>query len=59
VGNGRKDSQSRKLEEKISRLQAKLSHKDEVIAELVEHNIGLKKILVRIEKFLGRARRAG
>lgn len=45
TGNGRKDSQSRKLEEKNARLQAKLSHKDEVIAELVEHNLDLKKNL--------------
>ena len=45
AGNGRKDSQVKKLEQQNSRLQSKLSHKDEVIAELVEHNIGLKKNL--------------
>lgn len=45
AGNGRKDSQVKKLEQQNTRLQAKLSHKDEVIAELVEHNIDLKKNL--------------
>ena len=45
AGNGRKDSQSRKLEEKISRLQAKLSHKDEVIAEIMASHVALKKSL--------------
>ena len=58
AGNGRKDSQVKKLEQQNSRLQAKLSQKDEVIAELVEHNISLKKILARFEKLLGRTRRA-
>ena len=45
AGNGRKDSQSKKLEEKISRLQAKLSHKDEVIAEVMASHVALKKSL--------------
>ena len=45
AGNGRKDSQSKKLEEKISRLQAKLSHKDEVIAEIMASHVALKKSL--------------
>ena len=45
AGNGRKDSPSKKLEEKISRLQAKLSHKDEVIAEIMASHVALKKSL--------------
>jgi len=43
--NGRKDSQTKKLEEKISRLQAKLAGKDEVIAEIMASHVQLKKSL--------------
>ena len=45
VGNGRKDSQVKKLEQQNSRLQAKLSHKDEVIAEIMASHVALKKSL--------------
>jgi len=55
AGNGHKDNQSKKLEKKITQLQAKLSHKDEVIAEIMADHIRLKKILARTERRLGRA----
>ena len=45
AGNGRKDRQSKRLGEKISQLQAKLSHKDEVIAEIMASHVALKKSL--------------
>jgi transposase len=38
-----KDRREKKLQQQIDKLQEKISHKDEVIAELVEHNIDLKK----------------
>lgn len=38
-----KDRQCRNLERKVSHLESKLVNKDGVIAELVEHNIDLKK----------------
>jgi len=43
--NGRKDSQTKRLEEKVSRLQAKLAGKDEVIAEIMASHVQLKKSL--------------
>lgn len=43
--NGRKDSQARKLEEKVAKLEAKLVHKDEVIAEIMASHVELKKSL--------------
>jgi transposase len=45
AGNGHKDNRTKKLEEKISRLQAKLANKDEVIAEIMASHIQLKKSL--------------
>ena len=39
------DSKSRRLEEKVDKLQAKISHKDEVIAEIMEAHVKLKKSL--------------
>ena len=45
TGNGHKDSRTKKLEEKISRLQAKLANKDEVIAEIMASHVQLKKSL--------------
>ena len=42
-GNGHKDSQVKKLERQNAHLQAKLTHKDEVIAEIMESHIQLKK----------------
>lgn len=45
AGNGRKDSQAKRLEEKVSRLQAKLAGKDEVIAEIMASHVQLKKSL--------------
>jgi len=44
-GNGRKDSRSKTLENKISKLQAKLANKDEVIAEIMASHVRLKKSL--------------
>jgi len=48
AGNGRKDSHSKTLENKISKLQAKLSNKDEVIAEIMASHVRLKKSLGEI-----------
>ena len=45
AGNGRKNSQAKKLEDNVSRLQAKLAHKDEVIAEIMASHVELKKSL--------------
>ncbi len=45
VGNGRKDSSSKKLERQNAQLQAKLASKDEVIAEIMESHVQLKKKL--------------
>jgi transposase len=45
AGNGRKDSQVRKLEQQNAQLQAKLAHKDEVIAEIMADHVRLKKNL--------------
>jgi len=45
AGNGRKDSQAKKLENKISHMQAKMAHKDEVIAEIMASHVQLKKSL--------------
>jgi len=42
---GHKDSHSKRLENKISKLQAKLSSKDEVIAEIMASHVRLKKSL--------------
>jgi len=43
--NGHKDSQAKRLEEKVSRLQAKLAGKDEVIAEIMASHVQLKESL--------------
>ena len=43
--NGRKDSQAKRLEEKVSLLRAKLAGKDEVIAEIMASHVQLKKSL--------------
>ena len=48
AANGRKDSHAKKLEEKISRLQAKLAGKDEVIAEIMASHVQLKKSLGQV-----------
>jgi len=45
TGTGRKDSHSKTLENKISKLQAKLAGKDEVIAEIMASHVRLKKSL--------------
>ena len=44
-GNGRKDSQIKKLEKKLSHLQAELTHKDGVIADIMADHVCLKKKL--------------
>jgi transposase len=45
TGKGRNDSQSKKLLEKVAKLQAKLASKDEVIAEIMASHVELKKSL--------------
>jgi len=45
TGNERKDRHSKTLENKISKLQAKLVNKDEVIAEIMASHVRLKKSL--------------
>jgi transposase-like protein len=45
AGNGRNDSPDKKLEKKVSHLQTKLAHKDEVIAEIMASHVELKKSL--------------
>ena len=45
AGNGRKDIQAKRLEEKVSRLQAKLAGNDVVIAEIRASHVLLKKSL--------------
>ena len=45
TGTGRKDRHSKTLENKISKLKAKLSSKDEVIAEIMASHVQLKKSL--------------
>ena len=46
--NGRKDSQVKKLERQNVQLKAKLSSKDEVIAEIMASHVQLKKSLGEI-----------
>jgi len=48
TGNGHKDRHSKTLENKISKLQAKLVNKDEVIAEIMASHVRLKKSLGEI-----------
>jgi len=48
AANGRKDSQAKKYEQEIVRLKTKLSHKDEVIAEIMASHVELKKSLGEI-----------
>ena len=45
AGNGRKDSKVKTLERKVSALESKLASKDEVIAEIMESHVHLKKKL--------------
>ncbi len=45
AGNGRKDSQVKKLERQNAHLQTKLTHKVEVIAEIMASHVELKKSL--------------
>jgi len=44
----REDSRIRKLEDQNARLTARLAHKDEVIAEIMESHVQLKKNLGEI-----------
>jgi transposase-like protein len=46
--DGRKDSPTKKLEQENIRLKAKLTHKDEVIAEIMASHVELKKSLGEI-----------
>ena len=45
TGTGRKDSHAKKLERQNAQLKAKLSSKDEVIAEIMASHVQLKKSL--------------
>ena len=45
VGNGRKDRSAKKLERKVSTLESKIASKDELIAEIMESHVQLKKSL--------------
>ena len=45
TGKGRNNSQSKKLLEKVAKLQVKLANKDEVIAEIMASHVELKKSL--------------
>ena len=51
----RSDGRERKLEAKVAALTSKLAHKDEVIAEIMEAHVALKKLLGRLEGVLGGA----
>jgi transposase-like protein len=42
---GRSPSREKQLEEKVSRLEARVTHKDQVIAEVTEEYVKLKKEL--------------
>jgi transposase len=44
-GKQRNDSQGKRLQDKISQLEGKLAHKDEVIAEIMADHVRLKKSL--------------
>ena len=48
LGNGRKDSSAMKLERQNDQLKAKLATKDEVIAEIMESHVQLKKSLGQV-----------
>jgi len=45
AAKGRNDGQSKKLLEKVDKLQARLANKDEVIAEIMASHVALKKSL--------------
>jgi len=51
----RKDSAQQKLERKVASLQAKIEQKNEVVAELMQEHVALKKVLGRFERWLGGA----
>jgi transposase len=45
-------------DERIAFLEAKLKKKDEVLAELMEEHVALKKVLGRFERAMGTSRHA-
>lgn len=49
----RKDTQKERLEKKVTALEAKLTKKNEVLSELMEEHVALKKILGSFEHHLG------
>ena len=51
----RDDAKARRLEQKVTALKSKLAHKDEVIAEIMESHVALKKVLARSKRLLYRA----
>ena len=57
AGNGRQAKKAESLQQqKLERLQAKLQRKDEVLAELMEEHVKLKKVLGKFDRRLGAAR---
>jgi transposase len=55
----RSDTKTRKLEKRVESLQAKLAHKDNVIAEITQEYVAVKKVLARTEGCLDGAGCAG
>ena len=47
-----KDGKERRLEKENKALKAKIAHKDEVIAEITESHVALKKVLGKAEQVL-------
>lgn len=48
-----KNSKSSKLEKKVSELEEKLIKKNEVVSELMEEHVALKKVLGSFKGYLG------
>ena len=55
----KKDSRTARLEKKIARLENKLRDKNDVLSELMEEHVNLKKHLGKSEGHLGTARHQG
>ena len=49
----RHDGRTRNLEKENATLKAKLAQRDEVIAEIMASHVALKKVLAKLERFLG------
>jgi len=53
VFRNKKDTQSRLLENKVSKLEKKLTQKNDVLSELMQEHVALKKILGKINRLKG------